>query len=467
MNVINSNKHVSKIIGIQLGTMSAEEIIKGSVVEVTKKDTFNSNKPVTNGLFDPRMGVLDSGLLCPTDGNNYMVSPGYHGHIHLAKPVFKVHEITTIIKILKCTCFKCNKLLISKKKYNYLLDLPAEARWKEVYNFASGGKNKGVQRCGEDIEDGCGYMKPFKIYKENLATLYAEWKTDDEPMILNLTPEIIYDKFSKLSDEDIIFMGFSPTLSHPKNHIISVLYVPPVPMRPSIKHDAQQRSEDDITHILVCIIKTNDLLKEKIASKDKEENINDTIQLLQYYTAVMIDNKMSGSDPIAQRSGRPLKVIKDRLNGKGGRMRGNLMAKRVDYSGRSVITADPNLSIQEIGVPMKIAKKITRRVKVTKRNKAFLMALIANGPDVHPGAVSIEKPNGDPISLRYADINSIKLDIGDTVHRHMMDGDPVLFNRQPSLHKMSMMAHLAKIMHVGDTFRMNVADRLSVGNRER
>ena len=134
------------------------------------------------------------------------------------------------------------------------------------------------------------------------------------------------------------------------------------------------------------------------------------------------------------------------------------MGKRVDFSARSVITPDPNLSIRELGVPLKIAKNITKPVIVNQTNKNFLLKLVKNGPDVYPGAKILEKKNGDNISLRYVDRDSIVLEDGDTVHRHMMDGDGVLFNRQPTLHRMSMMCHIAKVMSKADTFRMNVAD---------
>ena len=133
------------------------------------------------------------------------------------------------------------------------------------------------------------------------------------------------------------------------------------------------------------------------------------------------------------------------------------MGKRVDYSGRSVITPDPNLKATELGVPLKMSKNLTKPVVVNFRNIKFLEKLVRNGPEVHPGAKILEKKNGDSISLRYIDRDSIKLEIGDTVHRHMMDGDCILFNRQPTLHRMSMMGHIVRIMPVGDTFRMNVA----------
>jgi DNA-directed RNA polymerase II subunit RPB1 len=253
-------------------------------------------------------------------------------------------------------------------------------------------------------------------------------------------------------------MGFSPILSRPDWMICQVLAVPPPAVRPSVKHDSQQRSEDDLSHIIVNIIKANKTLQDKIQSNASAHIINDWTTFLQYYVATLVDNKIPGVASVAQRSGRPLKAIKERLNGKGGRVRGNLMGKRVDFSARSVITPDPNLSIKELGIPLKIAKNITCPVQVNSLNKSFLEKLVQNGPDVHPGAKILEKKNGDKISLRYVDRDSIKLEIGDVVHRHMMDGDPVLFNRQPTLHRMSMMCHIARIMPIGDTFRMNVGD---------
>jgi DNA-directed RNA polymerase II subunit RPB1 len=453
-----TNINPSKIIGIQFSILSPDEIRKGSVAEITTRDTYVNNKPIIGGLFDPRMGVLEPGLICPTDGLDYMQTPGYFGHIELSKPVFYIQYLSTILKVLRCCCFKCSKLMISKEKYKQALKLSGDARWKYVFSLASK-----MKRCGEDTEDGCGCLQPNKIRKEGLATIYAEWKNDasseqSQNIIIKLTPEMVLKIFKRISDEDVSFMGFSPVWSRPDWMVCQVMAVPPPAVRPSVKHDAQQRSEDDLSHILVNIIKTNKTLQEKIQNNAPANVIDDWATVLQYYVATQVDNKIPGVASVAQRSGRPLKSIKDRLNGKGGRMRGNLMAKRVDFSARSVITADPNISIRELGIPMKIAKNITKPVVVNDTNRAFLTKLVQNGPDLWPGAKILEKKNGDSITLRYVDKKSIILENGDTVHRHMMNGDPILFNRQPTLHRMSMMCHIAKIMHQGDTFRMNVAD---------
>jgi len=458
-----SSKHrVSKIVGIQFSMLSPEEIRKGAVTEITSRDTYVGNKPVIGGLFCPYMGVSEPGMLCPTDGLDYMNTPGYFGRIELAAPVFYYQHLATVHKILRSVCIKCSKLLIDKDAHKQALKMLPDERWSYVFGVASK-----VKRCGDDNENGCGCLMPKKIRKENLATLIAEWESDGikgmseedaKKMNMQLTPEIVLKIFRRISDDDISFMGFSPTFSRPDWMICQVLAVPPPAVRPSIKMDGQQRSEDDLTHIIVNIVKANKTLQEKIRDGAQANIIADWHTVLQYYCATLVDNNIPGAAPVAQRSGRPLKSIKERLNGKGGRVRGNLMGKRVDFSARSVITPDPNLSIRELGVPLKIAKNITKPVVVNDMNVRFLTKLVRNGPDEYPGAKILERKGGENISLRYADRDNIVLYNGDIVHRHMMDGDGVLFNRQPTLHRMSMMCHIARIMRQGDTFRMNVGD---------
>ncbi len=455
--------NASKIIGIQFSVLSPEEIRNGSVAEITTRDTYINNKPVIGGLFDPRMGVLEPGLICPTDGLDYMKTPGYFGHINLARPVYYIQYLTTVLKILRCVCFKCSKLKINKDIHNHILKFSHRRRWEYVFQLSSK-----IRRCGDETSDGCGCKQPRKIYKEGLANLYAEWDNPDgtpgadgevkDKLTMKLTPEMVLKIFRRISDDDVSFLGFSPTWSRPEWFICQVLAVPPPAVRPSVKHDSQQRSEDDISHIIVNIIKANKTLLDKIQINSTEKVIEDWSTVLQYYVATMIDNRIPGVAAVAQRSGRALKSIKERLVGKGGRVRGNLMGKRVDFSARSVITPDANLGIRELGVPKKIAMNITFPECVNERNKNFLTKLVLNGPTKYPGANVLERKTGESISLKYVDRNTLELNFGDIVHRHMINGDPVLFNRQPTLHRMSMMCHIARIMNVGNTFRMNVAD---------
>lgn len=442
----------SKIIGIQFSMLSPEEIRRCSVAEITNRDTYVNNKPVIGGLFDPRMGTLEPGAVCPTDGLDYINCPGYFGHINLAKPIFYYQYLSTVINILKLVCIKCSKLLIDKNKNKQVLQLRGSERWKHVFGYSS---KLTIKRCGDFNEDGCGCKQP-KYKKEGFATIIAEWDGIENSM--KITPELVIKIFKRISDEDITFMGFSPVWSRPEWMVCQVLAVPPPAVRPSVKHDSQQRSEDDLSHILITIIKTNKILQDYINKNENPDIINDYTTILQFYCSILVDNNISGTKPLQQRSGRSYKSIKERLNGKIGRVRGNLMGKRVDFSARSVITPDPNLSIRELGVPIRIAKNITKPVKVNDMNKQFLTQLVRNGPDVYPGAKILEMKTGEQISLKYKDRNSISLNNGDIVHRHVLNGDAILFNRQPTLHRMSMMSHIVRVMFKGNTFRMNVGD---------
>jgi DNA-directed RNA polymerase II subunit RPB1 len=458
----NTEYTPSRVIGVQFSILSPDEILKNSVVEVKTKDRYINNTPVLDGLFDPRMGVLETNLICPTDGLNYIQTPGYFGHIILARPMFFIQYQNEIIKILKCVCYRCSKLLINKNSHKHALKMKNLDRWKYVYSQC-----ENIKRCGENYE-GCGCKKPDNITLDGLSKIVATWKgmeTGEENIKQDkkfiLSAEIILKIFKRISDEDIDFMGFSSRWSRPDWMIAQVLPVCPPAVRPSVKHDAQERSEDDLTSIYINIIKYNNELMMKIKDENTKSEIIESLSLLlQYNIAMLYDNKVKGGAAIgAQRSGRPYNSIKDRIDSKTGRIRGNLMGKRVDYSARSVITGDPNLSIRQLGVPKKIAMNITKPVVVNKRNHKFLLKLVQNGPDVYPGAKIVESgATGVPKTLKYMDRKSIQLEIGDIVHRHMMDGDFVLFNRQPSLHRMSMISMEVKVMMIGDTFRFNVCN---------
>ena len=143
-----------------------------------------------------------------------------------------------------------------------------------------------------------------------------------------------------------------------------MLPVPPPCVRPSVKQDNSQRMDDDLTHKLSDIVKTNNTLIRKIDGDFRVEVINDWWKVLQYHVATLIDNDIPGLSQAAHRSGRALKSIRQRLKGKEGRIRNNLMGKRVDFSARSVITPDPNIELDELGVPIKDMQKILHILKL-------------------------------------------------------------------------------------------------------
>lgn len=133
---------------------------------------------------------------------------------------------------------------------------------------------------------------------------------------------------------------------------------------------------------------------------------------------------------------KPIRGFVQRLKGKQGRFRGNLSGKRVDFSGRTVISPDPNLRIDEVAVPERVAKILTYPERVTQHNIEILKQAVRNGTEIHPGANFVARGDNKKF-LKFGNRNAIAdgLSIGDIVERHIVDGDIVLFNRQPSLHK--------------------------------
>ena len=442
------------VTGLQFSIMSPEEIKKNSVVEITKHETYDKDIPVVKGLFDSRMGTTDMGRTCNTCGLDNLGCPGHFGHIELAKPVYNYHFIDVTIKILKCICFRCAKLKIDKDS-NIIQELKKKSnkrRWQDIYELSSG-----VSRCGENSDDGCGCVQPHRYKLDGINGIQTTWKDLDIPESETyLTAEYVKTLFEKISDEDCNLIGFSSVWCRPEWLICSIFPVPPPAMRPTVKQGDSQRMDDDLTHKLSEIVKYNNSLKNKISSFARKEIIDDWYNMVVYHIVTFIDNEQQGISQATHRSGRPIKAIRQRLKGKEGRLRSNLMGKRVDFSARSVITPDPNIDLDQLGVPLKIALNLTFPEVANTFNIDELKGYIKNGPLVWPGAKSIIKTNGNRFTINDNNKGDIILEIGDKVNRHIVDNDFVLFNRQPSLHRMSMMGHRVKVMK-GDTFRLNVS----------
>ena len=440
--------------GLQFSILSPEEIRKQSVVEITKHETFDKDIPVVKGLFDSRMGTTEIGCVCTTCGLDNLGCPGHFGHIELAKPVYNYHFIDITIKILKCVCFRCGKLKIDKNSniISEIKEKPNKVRWTEIYELSSK-----IGRCGEENDDGCGCIQPTRYKLDGINGVQTVWKDLDIPASETyLSAEYVKSLFEKISDEDCNLLGFSSIWCRPEWLICSVFPVPPPSMRPTVKQGDSQRMDDDLTHKLSEIVKYNNSLKSKINSFSRKEIIDDWYNMVVYHIITFIDNEQQGISQSIHRSGRPIKAIRQRLKGKEGRLRSNLMGKRVDFSARSVITPDPNIDLDQLGVPIKIALNLTFPEIANQFNLEDLKEYIKNGPNIWPGAKSIVKKDGSRYSLNDNNKNEITLEIGDKVNRHIVNNDYVLFNRQPSLHKMSMMGHRVRVMK-GDTFRLNVS----------
>ena len=368
MNKDYIEPETSNVVGVQFSIMGPEEIRSRSVVEITKHETYEKDNPVIKGLFDSRMGSTEMGKICATCGQNNINCPGHFGHMELARPVFHWQFISYILKILKCTCLQCSKLLINKDspQVQDLMKKSPKARWSEIYNLSLK-----INRCGQETDDGCGARQPDKLKLDGMDGINAIWNKLDNDSIKTqkLTIEKIKEVFERMTDEDVNILGFSDSWCRPDWLICSVFSICPPAVRPSVKQSDSQRMDDDLTHKLCDIVKCNNTLKQKILKNSRTEVIDDWTKVLQYHIATLVDNEIPGIAQAVHRSGRPLKAIRQRLKGKDGRIRNNLMGKRVDFSARSVITPDPNIDLDELGVPIKIAMNLTYPEKVNSFNK--------------------------------------------------------------------------------------------------
>ncbi|KAM9928092.1 hypothetical protein OXX59_002068, partial [Metschnikowia pulcherrima] len=456
---------------VQFGLLSPEEVRAISVAKIEYPETMDqtTKKPRDGGLNDPRLGSIDRNFKCQTCGEDMAECPGHFGHIELAKPVFHIGFIAKIKKVCECVCMHCGKLLVDDAN-----PLMAQAirirdpkkRFNAVWNVS---KTKMVCEADTINEEGqvtagrggCGHTQPT-VRRDGLK-LWGTWKQNktydenEQPERRLLSPSEILSVFRHISPEDCHKLGFNEDYARPEWMLITVLPVPPPPVRPSIAFNDTARGEDDLTFKLADILKANINVQRLEIDGSPQHVISEFEALLQFHVATYMDNDIAGQPQALQKTGRPIKSIRARLKGKEGRLRGNLMGKRVDFSARTVISGDPNLDLDQVGVPISIARTLTYPEVVTPYNIHKLTEYVRNGPNEHPGAKYVIRDTGDRIDLMYNKrAGDIALQYGWKVERHLMDDDPVLFNRQPSLHKMSMMAHRVKVMPYS-TFRLNLS----------
>jgi DNA-directed RNA polymerase beta' subunit len=453
--------------------------VSGDPFGIDLAESYENFEPKKGGLVDLRLGTCDIYLPCTTCGENSFECPGHFGHTELAEPVFHFGFLNHLKNILQCICLKCSNLLVEKSDtlFKKTLTKKAEARFKEIKLIT-----KNVNYCYH-----CGVPVPkikrevkdngsIKIMIERDINTGTNNEKEDianlKKIKESLSPRDCYNILRNVADNDCYLMGFNPKMQRPEDLIIEKFPIPPVIIRPTAKVDFMSAStmEDALTLKISDIITANKRVRQQMEKETVSNELStynqDIFNLLQYHVATYFDND-SVSLPRTEfkTGGRPTKSINDRIKGKPGRVRGNLMGKRVDFSARSVITSDPYIDIDQVGVPKKIAMELTIPEEVTPYNIKYLTGLVKNGSDVYPGANFVVRSNyrdgkleTQKIDLKYRK-KAIRLNLGDVVERHSVDDDYVLFNRQPTLHKPSMMGHKMQIIDNDDlnTLRMNVS----------
>lgn len=403
-----------RIDSIKFSLMDPNEIRKMSAVEVKTADTYKDDgHAYKQGLMDPKMGVIDPGIRCETCGNKHNECPSHFGHIALELPVMHIGFTMLIKTALKSTCNQCSKILLHSAPETHPLD-PEKSeqdyyrdRVHDVMRKHGVGSTE-FKKIIKEIEKECSMARRAicmhcgseqgKIMLDK-PTTFKEKKKDKGEHKLNARD--IREWLEKIPDENLIFLGMDSDASRPEWVIMKVLPVPPITVRPSITLDSGDRSEDDLTHKMVDVLRINQRLRENRDAGAPQLIVEDLWELLQYHVTTYFDNQTSGIPPARHRSGRPLKTLSQRLKGKEGRFRSNLSGKRVNFCARTVISPDPNLGINEVGVPTHTAKELTVPIRVTSRNREQLRRMILRGPDTHPGVNYIIR--GDHFRVRITD----------------------------------------------------------------
>ncbi len=430
---MNQEYIYKKIEKIVFGLLSSKIIKKMAATKIVTAELYDKEGyPVDGGLMDIHLGVIDPGLRCKTCSGKLKECPGHFGYVELARPVVHVKYVKKILIILKSACRECGHILALEK----------DIQDKNLRGLALLKYLRTVKTCPH-----CSAKQvPVKLEK---PTTFVE----DEK---RLSPIEIAARFEKLTDDEVELLGINPRYARPEWMVLSVLPVPPVTTRPSITLETGERSEDDLTHKLGDIVRINQRLFENINAGAPEVIVEDLWDLLQYHITTYFDNETTQIPPARHRSGQPLKTLTERIKSKEGRFRHNLVGKRVNFAARTVISPDPKIEFNEVGVPFVIATDLTIPEKVTEWNLTWIKKFVENGPTLYPGANYVITGDGKKKKVTEDSKKQILEEIkpGYIVERHLMDGDVCVFNRQPSLHRMSIMCHKIKVLP-GKSFRLN------------
>src|SRR3989339_1933010 len=438
-----------KVGSIQFSLLSPKMIKKMASAKVVTPELYDKEGyPVDGGLMDIRLGVIDPGLRCKTCGSKLKECIGHFGYIELARPIIHVKFVAILLNLLKCTCRDCGRILISQNKIK---------KTKEILDEVE--KEKGIEERRQKVKDIIASLKTINKCPNCKARQHKISLEKPTTFIENekrISPIEIRTRLEKIPDEDCEILGLKPPYVRPEWMVLTVLPIPPVTMRPSITLESGERSEDDLTHKLGDIVRINQRLFENINAGAPEIIVEDLWDLLQYHVTTYFNNEVAQIPPARHRGGQILKTLSDRIKSKEGRIRYNLAGKRTNFSARTVISPDPMLKLNEVGVPMEMAFNLTVPERVTEWNFNYLKSFVENGPKKYPGANYVLRADGKKKTITDETKSEIleEFAVGSIVERHLIDGDIALFNRQPSLHRMSMMCHQIKVLP-GRTLRLN------------
>ena len=440
-----------KISSISFGMISDKMVTKMAAAKIVTPELYDKDGyPVDGGLMDTRLGVIDPGLRCKTCNGKLKECTGHFGYIELARPVVHINYAKVLLKFLRSTCRECGRIL---------LDDETAARFKtKLEKYEQMESAESIRGLLKLVKTNAQAITKCPHCKAKQQTIKIEKPTTFMEDNKRLSPIEVSARMEKVTDDDCMLLGVKPEHARPNWMILKVLAIPPVTIRPSITLESGERAEDDLTHKLTDIVRINQRLFENINAGAPEIIVEDLWDLLQYHVTTLFDNDVSQLPPARHRSGQALKTLSERIKSKEGRFRHNLAGKRVNFAARTVISPDPKLQFNEVGVPQIIATDLTVPEYVTEWNLEHLKKFVQNGPKKYPGANYVITQEGKKKKVTNETQEQILTELapGYQVERHLVNGDIAIFNRQPSLHRMSIMCHRIRVLP-GKSFRLNPA----------
>lgn len=439
-NPPQSITYYSEVQDLCFYVLGNEENSIESNVTVMNKEVMKGDKPMKDGVYDAHMGTTDHNWVCHTCQCKKTVCPGHFGSIDLKYPVKSPMFREELLKWLKIICHNCGSTiapLVSKVSSNKCLGDFV----KNIKLF------KTCHSCGKP------HMNVIKDKKK--PAIFYRIKEEGELIIkYEYFNHEIERTIQKISDETVLYMG-KPLRSHPKKFILRTLKVPPNTIRPDLRRVGGSRSSNsDTTALLKTIMEMNDALPDEISTIISPE-LADSYFNLDMTVFAMLKGGGGGDIKLVTNKDKPPVAIAEHFPKKAGRIRRNLMGKRVEYMIRSVITGDALLKVDEVGIPLNHAKNLEIPEIVNNKNRNRLMLYFMNKSDKYPGCKRIIKAENNRVyRIKILDSN-YQLQIGDTVLRDMITGDVVNFNRQPSLLFSSIVGMKVVVMETGNTLRLN------------
>ncbi|GAO48072.1 DNA-directed RNA polymerase III complex large subunit Rpc1 [Saitoella complicata NRRL Y-17804] len=470
---------------LQFGISSPKDIVRQGSVEVSSNQLYvfdgAQKRAYQHGALDRRLGPSSKDGVCETCNKSMQECVGHFGHVKLALPCFHIGYFKSVITVLQNICKDCSRVLIdenSRRDYLKSLRRPGidnltrmnickkiNTQCKKVRKCLYCGSTQGVvkkagplkiihekYRHKKNTEEESDFRKTFEFVQKFQADIKPNLaKAHDD-----LNPLKVLNLFRQIKPSDCELLGMDPEEGRPEMFIWQYVPAPPSCIRPTV-NQGDTTNEDGLTHKLAEIVMINSEIKGCLKAGQHVSQLMEQWEFLQLSIALYIHSEMPGVPPRVSAELKPMQGLCQRLKGKTGRFRGNLSGKRVDFSGRTVIGPDPNLRIDQVAVPERVAKILTYPERVTSMNIEKLKQCVINGTDIHPGANYIIDPETETKKyLKFGNRERLadELKIGHIVERHLNDDDIVLFNRQPSLHKLSILAHRAKI-RPWRTFRLN------------